>query len=263
MEVYKDIPGYEGLYKVSNIGNVKAPERLVNSPRGSRLRKEMVLSQHISNSGYLRVGLCKGDKRRFFCVHQLVAMAFLDHKINGHKIVVDHINNDKIDNRVENLQTITNRENVSKNQKNRSSEYIGVSYLKKTNNYVSHIYIDGELKVLGRYKNEIEAAYNYQLELNKVTSEESRRWMGIAYSNGVNMDINAETCLELKVENTKLKQDLKIHKGISEGKTIIIKQLEEEITILKQYQEIARTDKQHRKGLLNKALEEIKQLKNK
>lgn len=63
------------------------------------------------------------------------------------------------------------------------------------------------------------------------------------------------------IENTKLKEDLAIHKGISDGKTIIIKQLEEEIRILKQYQEIARNDKHQRKARLNEALEEIKELK--
>jgi hypothetical protein len=64
-------------------------------------------------------------------------------------------------------------------------------------------------------------------------------------------------------EIKKLKEDLAIHKGISEGKDIIIKQLEEEIRMLKQYQQIAINDKHHRKKRLNKALEEIKQLKTK
>ncbi len=64
------------------------------------------------------------------------------------------------------------------------------------------------------------------------------------------------------MEIKKLKEDLAIHKGISEGKSIIIKQLEEEIRMLKQYAEIAKNDKQHRKKRLNKALEEIKELKN-
>ena len=58
-------------------------------------------------------------------------------------------------------------------------------------------------------------------------------------------------------------RDYKIHKGVSEGKDIIIKQLEEEIRMLKQYQQIAINDKHHRKKRLNKALEEIKQLKTK
>jgi hypothetical protein len=70
--------------------------------------------------------------------------------------------------------------------------------------------------------------------------------------------------LEARIsEIEKLKEDLAIYKGISEGKDIIIKKLEEEIRLLKQYAEISKNDKQHRKGLLNKALEEIKELKNK
>jgi len=72
-----------------------------------------------------------------------------------------------------------------------------------------------------------------------------------------------EKIITQQKEIEQLKEENKLHKGISDSKSIIINQLEEEIRILKQYSEIARNDKHQRKIRLNKALEEIKQLKNK
>jgi ribosomal protein L15E len=72
-------------------------------------------------------------------------MAFLNHTPCGYKIVVDHIdNNIKTDNRLENLQLITQRENVSKDIKNTSSKYIGVCWHKKAKKWRSSIQINGK-----------------------------------------------------------------------------------------------------------------------
>ena len=98
-------------------------------------------------------------------VHQLVAMAFLGHVPCGHKIVVDHINHDKLNNRLENLQLITNRENCSKDVKNKSSKYTGVSWDKARNKWVSQIKINGKTVPLGRYKCELVASIVYQKKL--------------------------------------------------------------------------------------------------
>lgn len=106
-EIYKDIPNYKGLYQVSNLGKIK-------SLGNNKLKKEKILKNRLSSSGYLHVYLSKNKEGKNFKVHQLIAMAFLNHIPNGHKIVVDHIDNNPLNNYVENLQLISQRENTSK-----------------------------------------------------------------------------------------------------------------------------------------------------
>lgn len=144
MEIWKKIPGFEN-YEVSNKGNVKS----------LKFGKERILKLNINSKGYLVLSLFKNGKRKHFEVHQLVAIAFLNHKPDGFKIVVDHINEKKTDNRLENLQLITNRENVLKSiDKNKtSSKYMGVSWDKKSKKYRTQIRINGKSKYLGNFKN--------------------------------------------------------------------------------------------------------------
>lgn len=107
-EIWKDVPSYEGLYEVSSLGNIKS------------LRRNKILYPS-KEHGYLKTSLRKDGKQRHFSIHQLVAMAFLGHEPCGHKVVVDHINENKLDNRIENLQIITNKENVIKSIKLKKS----------------------------------------------------------------------------------------------------------------------------------------------
>ena len=96
-EIWRDISGYEGLYQVSNLGNVKS----LNF-RGTG--KEMVVSL-TNKAGYNLVSI-KGTSYR---VHRLVALAFIPNPEN--KPFIDHINGIRNDNRVENLRWVTNKEN--------------------------------------------------------------------------------------------------------------------------------------------------------
>jgi len=115
-EIWKDVVGYEGIYKVSNIGRVLSLKRIVNLPNGiKRLVQDRLLSTKERN-GYPRVILSKDNVVKHKDVHLLVAESFLGHcKNNG--FVVDHINNIQNDNRVCNLQLITQRENTTKDKK--------------------------------------------------------------------------------------------------------------------------------------------------
>lgn len=113
-EIYKPIPGYE-FYEVSNLSNIKSVSRII---RGKFKSEERILKQNKMSTGYLCVALSKDQKRKTHLVHQLVAMAFLSHKPNGNRkgaIVVDHIDNNKLNNRLENLQLLTVTENLRKN----------------------------------------------------------------------------------------------------------------------------------------------------
>lgn len=99
IEIWKPVIGYEGLYEVSNIGRV----RKVNK---TRLRK-----LQITKKGYYCVALCKNGKKKLFTVHRLVVMAFIGAIPKG--MVVNHINENKLDNRVENLEIVTQKQNLS------------------------------------------------------------------------------------------------------------------------------------------------------
>ena len=72
-EIWKDIPNYEGLYQVSNLGKIKSLERFTDD--GHHV-KEKILKQSFAK-GYLKVNLCKNGLKKTICVHKLVAQAFL------------------------------------------------------------------------------------------------------------------------------------------------------------------------------------------
>ena len=112
-EVWKDIKGYEGLYQVSNMGRVKSLGRMVASKKGSKqYRKERILKPWTNRGGYLQVTLCNGsNKRTAPQVHRLVCKEF--HKNPENKPEVNHINEDKLDNRACNLEWVTAKENIN------------------------------------------------------------------------------------------------------------------------------------------------------
>lgn len=169
-EIWKDIPEYEGLYQVSNLGNVKSLSRKVFLNNKYRyLSKEKLLKPVIIKSGYLIICLHKNLKQKSFYIHKLVAISFLNHIPCGFKLVVDHINNNKLDNNVVNLQIITTRENTSKNKKlSISSKYVVVSWCKSQNKWYSCIRINSKTKNLGYFKNEIDAHLAYQNKLKEL-----------------------------------------------------------------------------------------------
>ena len=168
VEIYKDIPNYEG-YQVSNLGNVKSLDRVIKHKDSySRSIKGRVLKAGLSSVGYLGVTLCKNGKKKTKQIHQLVAIAFLNHTPNGYKLIVDHKNAIKTDNKLSNLQLISHRLNLSKDKKNKTSKYTGVSWIKGDNKWICSITINGRKKHLGLFKTEIEAHERYQLELSKL-----------------------------------------------------------------------------------------------
>jgi hypothetical protein len=100
-EVYKDIKGYNGLYQVSNLGNVK------------RINKKNVSYLKPSNNGkgYLQITLCVNGKRKLFMHHRLIAEAFIGNPNNYQQ--VNHINGIKTDNSIQNLEWVTAKQNTN------------------------------------------------------------------------------------------------------------------------------------------------------
>lgn len=118
-ETYKDIVGYEGLYQVSNLGNVKALDRYNIDKNGKRkfypgkqLKPDIMARNHTT---YYRVTLSKNGKLKRIQVHRLVAEAFIDNPET--KSCVNHIDNNGMNNCVANLEWCTHAENMTHAQK--------------------------------------------------------------------------------------------------------------------------------------------------
>lgn len=154
-EIWKSIPGYKN-YQVSNRGSVLSFKNL----------KPKTLKQTLNASGYKTVMLYINGKGYRLAVHQLVAIAFLGHKPNKGVLVVDHINRNKLDNRLENLRETDMRGNMANTDKtNHSSNYVGVNYDKKSKKYKSYIQHKKKRYYLGYFKTESEA---YKARLHKL-----------------------------------------------------------------------------------------------
>ena len=165
-EIWKEVKNYEGIYEVSNLGRVKSLERKVTHPvNGFKNVKERILKQGTNRGGYLYVDLHKNGKRKNTKIHQLVAMAFLNHTPDGMKLVVNHIDFNRTNNRVENLEIVTNRENTNRKHLKSSSPYVGVHWDKSRNKWRALIRISGKQKHLGLFTCEIEASRAYQKAL--------------------------------------------------------------------------------------------------
>lgn len=169
-EIWKDIPNYEGMYQVSNLGNVKSlPREILKHGKYPFICKERMLKNRVNMRGYNQFILSNNRKLKTICTHQLVAMAFLNHKPDGtQKLVIDHINDIKTDNRVENLQVVTSRENSYKTQGKYSSQYKGVHWHKNIGKWSASIWINKKRIHLGYYINEEDANLAYQNKLKQI-----------------------------------------------------------------------------------------------
>ena len=173
-EVWRDVVGHEGAYEVSNLGRIKSLQRIVGRCDGfSQPLKEKILKTPPNSDGYPTILLNKNGTRKSIKVHQLVAMAFLNHIPDGNKIVVDHINGIKTDNRIENLRIVTQRFNCTVghriNEGRLSSKYVGVGWSKGKKKWRAYIKINGKMKHLGYFINELDASEAYQNDLSKLS----------------------------------------------------------------------------------------------
>jgi hypothetical protein len=158
METWKAIPGWEN-YEI----NLDRKVRSLNYRMTGKIQE---LKQILDN-GYLQVNLSKKGKIKTFKIQVLMAMTFLGHVPEGHNFVVDHKNNNPLDNRLKNLQIITNRENCTKDKKRDLPT--GVGFLpKRKKSYNSRININGKLVCLGYYKTPEEASEAYQNQLKNL-----------------------------------------------------------------------------------------------
>lgn len=111
-EIWKDIPNYEGYYKISNLGNIKSLQIGSGSKRKTRNDPERILKPIKNNkNGYMQINLCKNKIRKTYRIHRLVMLSFYP-KHNFINAEVNHINGIIDDNRLENLEWCTHKENM-------------------------------------------------------------------------------------------------------------------------------------------------------
>lgn len=165
-EIFKSVRGYSD-YEISNLGRVKS----------LKCKKQRILKTSVDNKGYLKVRLYLSNKGKTKRIHQLVAITFLNHVPLEQGLIVDHKNNNILDNRVTNLQTITQRENASKDRfrGDYSSKYVGVSWNKLYGKWIARIYINGKEKFIGHFVDELEASKAYKKILEKLGQQGHNR----------------------------------------------------------------------------------------
>lgn len=165
-EIWKTIDGFNN-YKISNIGRIKSIERYKNNNGGLVYVPEKILILNPSTKGYNFVRITENKINKTLYSHRLVALYFIDNPLN--KPQVNHINGIKTDNRADNLEWCTNRENTTHHKEffknGKTSKYVGVHFAKQSNKFCSQIRIENKTRSLGYFKSELDAKKAYDLAL--------------------------------------------------------------------------------------------------
>lgn len=157
-EIWKDIEGYEGLYKISSFGNVFS------------VRRNRIMATRKWNK-YEVLSLRKDNQRKTFYISRLVAQNFIANPEN--KKLVDHIDRNTSNNHISNLRWATLAENLANqlSRKGTASKYKGVCFFKKQKKWVARIGINDKHKYLGSFTCEKEAALAYNKAAKEIFGE--------------------------------------------------------------------------------------------
>lgn len=150
-EIWKPVIGYEELYQVSNLGNVK-------SLNYKKTGKEKLLKFTLTHKGYLMASLTKDHKTKKLFVHRLVAKSFIPNPEN--KPFVNHINEIKTDNKSKNLEWCTHEYNVNYGSRNKR---ISETMQKRV---VQH---DLDYKIVHIYKSLSEASLENNIYISEIS----------------------------------------------------------------------------------------------
>ena len=117
-EIWKPVKNYEELYEVSNLGNIKSIERYIVFPNYQYLKPQKLLKQFKDGRGYMHVKLYNGEgKSKSLTTHRVVALTFIKNPLD--LLEINHIDGNKLNNHVDNLEWITRSENIKHAYKTR------------------------------------------------------------------------------------------------------------------------------------------------
>lgn len=158
-EVWIELPESDGLYFVSNLGRIKR----VYKKTGDRILKNC-----LSNNGYFVVNVKINGKRMVKTVHRLIASAFLGLRLEDTKTEINHKNSNKLDNRVDNLEKVSHRENaIHFYSFNKKKSSVGVKFRSDCKKWEANITLtkNGRRKIyyLGSFNSEEEASRVYEI----------------------------------------------------------------------------------------------------
>jgi len=168
MEVWKDIEGYDGVYQISNYGRCRS--RYTKNGTNYIDKNNWIFKNPIMNDGYGRYVLISNRKRKKVYVHHLVWKHFSN--IDKNELVIDHIDFDRMNNHIDNLQLLTRRENSSKSRIKKHSKLIGAR--KTKNKWYSSIRNKKENIYLGVFETELDAHNAYQEALEKISNRDGK-----------------------------------------------------------------------------------------
>lgn len=159
-EIYVDVIGYEGFYEISNFGTIrKKTTKRVRKPK--------------EKDGYIYYTLCKNKVNRFVSLHRILFFSF--NRNADQSLIVNHIDHNKKNNTLSNLELVSIRENVThgKLRKNKTSKHIGVYYSQRDKVWRAQISYQTKTKTLGTFKTENEAHEAYQrfIKENNITNK--------------------------------------------------------------------------------------------
>jgi len=163
-EVWKDIKNYEGLYQVSSFGRVRSLDRQAWNGKVWHEKKGVSLALRKHNAGYLSVALSKEGRVDYFLVHRLVGEAFLERCPS--KSEINHIDEDKYNNHVGNLEWATPKENMNHGTRVKRclDKFKETGFVKKV------VQMDLEGNFIAEYESQIEASRQTGVRQGSISS---------------------------------------------------------------------------------------------